>query len=224
MRDKQKKISQYDYVKTGIKFERYIRETDLRLRSDEYIIVHLDGVKFTSQKCKHLSVANKKLVFDCLVKTAMNLCNKYKSVRLAYVAGDEISILLDGSCIIENNHNRVQKIVSIFASSATLNFNTEIRKIDDTEKEQLKEFINDGLFAVKAYNITSEMVNDYFKWRLLSCKKLICDRREEFDEKVDWEKYGALITYQSGEWVANNVDFERDKLCKQPQDEHYILK
>lgn len=221
---KQKIISQNDYEKAGKKFELYIRESDLLLRSDEYIVLHLDGVKFTGKKCKQLSADNKKYVFDCLMQTAINLCNKFASARIAYVAGDEISILLDGSCVKENYYNRVQKIVSLFVSSATLSFNIELRKFNGTDKEQLNDFLNDGLFAAKAYNIASEMVNDYFKWRLLSCKKLIFDRHEEFDEKADWEKYGALITLKNGKWVADKVDFEKSKLCKQPQDEHYVLK
>ena len=224
MSSTQKKISQYDYEKAGKKFETYIRESDLLLRSDEYIVVHLDGVKFTGKKCKQLSADNKKYVFDCLMQTAINLCNKFASARIAYVAGDEISILLDGSCVKENYYNRVQKIISLFVSSATLFFNIELRKFNGKNKEQLNDFLNDGLFAAKAYNITSEMVNDYFKWRLLSCKKLIFDRHEKFDKKANWEKYGALITLKNGEWVADKVDFEKSKLCKQPQDEHYILK
>ena len=224
MNGKQKKISQNDYERAGNKFELYIRESDLLLRSDEYIVVHLDGVKFTSQKCKHLSAVNKRYVFDCLTQTAIYLCNKFKSARIAYVAGDEISILLDGSCVKENYYNRVQKIVSLFVSSATLFFNIELRKFNGKDKEQLNDFLTDGLFAAKAYNITSEMVNDYFKWRLLSCKKLIFDRHEKLDAKADWEKYGGLITFQQGKWVVANVDFEKGKLCKQPQDEHYNLK
>ncbi len=224
MSDKQKIISQSDYERAGKKFELYIRESDLLLRSDEYIVVHLDGVKFTGQKCKNLSATCKKYVFDSLTQTAINLCNKFKSARIAYVAGDEISILLDGSAVKENYHNRVQKIISLFVSSATLLFNIELRKYNGKDKGQLNIFLNDGLFAAKAYNINSEMINDYFKWRLLSCKKLIFDRREKFEEKADWEKYGALITSQNGKWTADRVDFEKSKLCKQPQDEHYILK
>ena len=45
--DKQKNISQYQFCKTAESFEFYIRERDICLRTDEYIIVHLDGVDFT---------------------------------------------------------------------------------------------------------------------------------------------------------------------------------
>lgn len=75
MSGKQKIISQNDYERAGKKFELYIRESDLLLRSDEYIVVHLDGVKFTGQKCKNLSATCKKYVFDSLTQTAINLCN-----------------------------------------------------------------------------------------------------------------------------------------------------
>lgn len=82
MSGKQKIISQNDYERAGNKFELYIRESDLLLRSDEYIVVHLDGVKFTSQKCKRLSTANKRYVFECLTQTAIYLVISSKAQGL----------------------------------------------------------------------------------------------------------------------------------------------
>lgn len=48
----QKKITQFEYTKSGEKFFPLIRESDIILRSDEYIVIHLDGVKFTSRYLK----------------------------------------------------------------------------------------------------------------------------------------------------------------------------
>lgn len=60
MKDSQKRITQADYIREGIKFETYIRESDVRLRSDEYIVIHLDGVKFTGNYYKKYSNDDKK--------------------------------------------------------------------------------------------------------------------------------------------------------------------
>lgn len=58
----------------------------------------------------------------------------------------------------------------------------------------------------------------YLKWRLLGCKKLIFDRKENFEAKEDWEKYGYIISKQA-EWNYKNVDFENKKIKKHPQNE-----
>lgn len=45
----QKKITQKDYKAAEKTFERYMREADVLLRNDEYVIIHLDGVNFTKR-------------------------------------------------------------------------------------------------------------------------------------------------------------------------------
>lgn len=47
--EQQKKISQYDYQNAIKPFEQFIREKDIRLRTDEYIILHFDGVGMTKK-------------------------------------------------------------------------------------------------------------------------------------------------------------------------------
>ena len=66
MKKSQKKITQGDYIREGVNFETYIRESDVILRSDEYIIVHLDGVKFTSKYYKMFSKEDKKKIIESL--------------------------------------------------------------------------------------------------------------------------------------------------------------
>ena len=77
MKTSQKRITQWDYIREGVKFETFIRESDMILRSDEYIIVHLDGVKFTGKYYNKFSKENKKKVVEALANVAKRLCEVY---------------------------------------------------------------------------------------------------------------------------------------------------
>lgn len=219
--EKQKKITQYDYIKAMSHFEPFIRETDKVLKSDEYIVLHFDGVGMTKKHLSKMNQVDKKTFSECLVDTAQKICKYFSSARLAYVCNDEISLLLDGSDIINNHHNRIQKLVSIAAAKAsTLLLNQLI--LHDSSKA-LKDMQNACIFAVKCYNLPQNLVNDYFKTRLLACKKSIFDHNKIFEEQEVWEQYGYLITYEDSGWKSESIDFVKMKLVKKPQKEHYAL-
>ena len=217
----QKKITQFEYTKSGEKIFPLIRESDIILRSDEYIVIHLDGVKFTSRYLKAVDRSIKKQVFECLTTAAIELCNFFKSSRVAYVYGDEASILLQGDFVKENYHNRIQKLCSIASSILSVNFLNQliVRGIDGLPTD----FKTNCFFAAKAHNIPNDIVNDYFKWRLMGCKKLIFDKKEQFDKCEDWEKFGHLIIFDN-DWKVISIDFYNDKLVKAPQSEYFKLK
>lgn len=219
MKKPQKRITQGDYIREGVNFETYIRESDIILRSDEYIIVHLDGVKFTSKYYKTFSKGDKKKVVETLAKVAKDLCEKYSSARLAYVYGDEISIILDGIEVQTNYHNRVQKLCSCIASQTSTYFQQELSKINSTVFEEL---IQNGIFACKTYNLPKGLIDSYMKWRLNGCKKMIFDRHEEFENKEDWEKYGILLTKEDV-WNMRSIDFSSKKFQKKPQNEFFNI-
>ncbi|MDE6059494.1 MAG: tRNA(His) guanylyltransferase Thg1 family protein [Clostridia bacterium] len=219
---KQKKITQVDYLKAVEPFEFFIRETDLRVKTDEYIILHFDGVGMTKKYLSHMNRSDKKIFSECLLKTAQVLCSYFKSTRLAYACNDEISLLLAGQDIIDNYHNRIQKLVSIAAAKASTEL---LQHLQRNEKIAiLKELQDNCLFAVKCYNLPQNLVNNYFRARLLSCKKTIYDHREKFEDKEPWEQFGYLITYHAPNWQSENVDFSELKLVKKPQDEYYSIK
>ena len=219
--EKQKKISQYDYLNAIKPFEPYIREADIRLRTDEYIILHFDGVDMTRKHLRRMNSSEKEVFSDCLLQTTKKLCEYFKGTRLAYTCNDEISLLLAGSDIEKNHHNRIQKLTSIASAKASIEL---LLCLQQNEKfEILKEMQSSCMFAVKCYNLPQCLVNDYFKTRLLSCKKSTFDRHENFEEKAKWEKFGFLITQQSSVWIEESVDFSHMKLTKKPQDEFYTL-
>lgn len=219
MKTSQKRITQEDYIREGVKFETYIRESDMILRSDEYIIVHLDGVKFTGKYYKNLSKEDKKKVVVALANVAKKLCEVYSSARIAYVYGDEISIILDGAEVKTNYHNRIQKLCSCIASQTSIYFQQELYQINNRAFDKL---IQNSIFACKTYNLPNKLIDTYLKWRLMGCKKIIYDRLGKFDDMENWEKYGILLTNKSS-WTMMSVDFSYQKIQKEPQNEFFKL-
>lgn len=218
----QKKLSQSDYNNSGKKFFPLIRETDVRLRSDEYIVIHLDGIKFTSKHLKSLDTSTQKQVFDCLTNAAIDLCKYFNSSRIAYVYGDEVSIILQGDIVKDNFHNRIQKLCSISSGVLSISFLNQL--INKNIKDLPSDFNANCFFAAKTYNLPKDMVTDYFKWRLTGCKKLIFDKKQSFEKSEDWEKFGNLITFDGSGWKATSIDFSNFKLVKSPQSEYFKLK
>ena len=216
----QKKITQKDYIVDGKEFEPFIRESDVLLRNDEYIVIHLDGVHFTSGFFRNFPKEKKKKVFDCLVNATKTMCNYFKSSRVAYVYGDEVSIILQGDLVKENYNNRIQKLCSIVSGFLSVKLIEELNKINDAA---FSEFINNCFFAAKTYNIPFHLVNDYLKWRLVGCKKLIFDKKLDFNKCESWEQYGAIITYDNNVWVSENIDFRQFKFQKSPQSEYFRI-
>lgn len=216
----QKIITQGEYTAKGLQFENNIRESDYRLRTDEYIVIHVDGVKFTSKYLHNMSLNELKECNDALVEAAKSICCNFDSIRLAYVSNDEVVFLLAGKYVETNYHNRIQKLSSIFAAKLTLEFN---KKLETTTSKILKNLKSNAYFASKCFNLSASIVNDYFKWRLLACKKSIFDNRHNFDKTPDWKKFGTLIVYENSSWQEKYIDFEKSKLIKTPQNEFYNI-
>lgn len=216
----QKKITQKDYKAAEKTFERYMREADVLLRNDEYVIVHLDGVNFTKRYFSKFDCTERKQVFCDFVSAAIELCGFLKGSRLAYACGDEVSVILQGDAVKDNYNNRIQKICSISSGFLSVKLSDLIRKRNN---EKLEKFAENCFFAVKTYNVPSGLIDKYMKWRLLCCKKLIFDKSKNIEECEEWEKFGALITRQGEEWQAENVDFGSCGFIRAPQNEYFNL-
>lgn len=218
----QKKISQYDYKNKGKIFEPYIRESDYRLKTDEYIVIHLDGVGFTSKYYKNISNNARKIIVNALMQVAKELSEKINSVRVSYVCSDEISLILDGHDIDSNFHNRINKIISTISSRTTLLF---YKKLIEENNNEFDVISDNCIFAAKAYNIPNDYVKEYLDWRLLGCKKLIFDKRQDYNKKENWEKFGFIITKNdNGIWEGQAIDFTDKRVIKEPQNEFFQIK
>lgn len=207
-------ITQKAFQKMGVEFDYYIRESDTRLRTDENIIIHLDGVDFTHKYYRQLSADTKKAVVKALVTASQKICESVSSVGIAYCFSDEVSFVLLGKDIDANEHNRIGKLLSKFASLLTLYFHLELEKMG---KKELAELMKNGIFSAKIFNLPKAMVDSYLKWRQQACQKLICDRKENPMEKSNEERFGYLIKMQDAKWQEVSVDFSNVKFTMNPQ-------
>ena len=154
------------------------------------VIIRIDGKSF------HTLTRGFRRPFDPIFMSAMKdtakyLCEKISGCKLGYVQSDEISLLLTDYETNETQpwfDNNLQKLVSVSASMATLEFNRRFAHIvrelqDDWEWHQLhienlwgkiepnhwdayNDAIDHGaLFDARAFVLPKEEVCNYFIWR-----------------------------------------------------------
>lgn len=129
---------------------------------------------------------------ECMLNTTKKLCESIQGCVLGYTQSDEISLLLEDYEKITTDawfRYRIQKIVSISASMATLYFNSIFEnilndegydyysksltgKIPDDDKyiwNQLSRYylpkVDTALFDSRVFNLPKEEVCNYFIWR-----------------------------------------------------------
>lgn len=132
-----------------------------------YLLMRLDGVAFHSFTKKFDKPFDKDFI-EAMNKTTEALCHAIAGAKFGFVQSDEISILVTD---FEKSNtdawfdNNLQKIVSVSASTATINFNKFIKE----KKESIK---SDALFDSRVWTITDpiEVIN-YFIWRQQDCSK-----------------------------------------------------
>ena len=152
--------------------------SDYRLTKKTPVIVRIDGKAF------HTYTKGLDKPFDNILSEAMNyVCRKLietiQGCKFAYTQSDEISLLLtdwDKSTTDCYFNYRVQKMVSVLASSVTMYFNQYIvSKVlcwQKSESELSKELFDKwvakagcAIFDTRAYNLPKEEVCNYFIWR-----------------------------------------------------------
>ena len=152
--------------------------SDYRLTKKTPVIVRIDGKAF------HTYTKGLDKPFDNILSEAINyVCRKLietiQGCKFAYTQSDEISLLLtdwDKSTTDCYFNYRVQKIVSVLASAATMYFNQYIVSrvlYWQKGKSELSEKLFDkwaakagcAMFDARAYNLPKEEVCNYFIWR-----------------------------------------------------------
>lgn len=140
-------------LKMGDRFKGYERVSDHCLVRRSPVIIRLDGQAFHTLT-RILEKPFDRKFADCMYETAESLCRYIQGAKLAYIQSDEISILLTDYEEITTDawfDNRVNKIVSLSASRASLSFSAR--------------FGSWGLFDSRAFNIPENDVTNYFVWR-----------------------------------------------------------
>jgi len=148
------------------------------------VIIRLDGCHFHTF-AKKFNKPFDKVFAKTMQDTTRYLCEKIQGVKFAYTESDEISLLLidynkeDLSIQTEAWFDyRVQKIVSVSASLATVAFNKFFLKNmyelntdsadtyrDNVFKAYEKAVEEGATFDSRAFNLPKEEVVNYFVWR-----------------------------------------------------------
>lgn len=158
----------------------YEDQTNSRLMKKTPVIIRLDGVgfsKFTKDLKKPFDIDfNRAMEYTCI-----KLKEKLDNVKMIYSQSDEISILLtDWDSTKQENGGRIdtwydyrlQKIVSVSASIATVAFNEYIAKylvVIDSKIWAPKMFT--ARFDARAFNLPREEVTNYFIYRQCDARR-----------------------------------------------------
>lgn len=175
------------------------------------VIIRLDGKSF-HQFTRGFNKPFDEIIQDCMMATAIELCQSIQNCRLAYTQSDEISLLLIDYDNIETESwfkNNIQKITSVSASLASVIFNKNFinrSKSVDSDIYNRKQYL--AIFDSRVFNLPANDVCNYFIWRQkdairnsiqsvsqsyfsqkelnnLSCNQLLNKLMEE--KNVDWE-------------------------------------
>lgn len=158
-----------NYEKTlGHRMKEYEAVTDLKLIKGLPVIIRLDGRAFhtfTEGFHKPFDV-----VFnDCMTKTMKILCESVSNCVFGYTQSDEITLVL-----YEKDEksepwfdNRLQKLVSLTASIATLAFNEELYNYYNDQQEEIipHNKLFKATFDARAFNIPKDDVVNNLIWR-----------------------------------------------------------
>lgn len=166
----------------GDRMKRYENVTDVQLITRIPVILRIDGKAF------HTFTRGFKRPFDDILiktmqETALYLCESIQGAVFAYTQSDEISILLIDYANIDTSpwfDYRSQKMCSISASMATMQFNKRFRAniglaINDSDDKYIEKMNNaaenGALFDARCFNIPKEDVTNYFYWRQLDASR-----------------------------------------------------
>lgn len=117
---------QYEKDELGVRMKTYEKVTRNFLTIGAPHIIRLD-MRAGSSFCKNFKKPFDDIFSKAMIRTAIALCEQIPGVKFAYTQSDEISLAINDDfgnveyqCFFDGN---VQKIVSISASIATLEFN-----------------------------------------------------------------------------------------------------
>ena len=173
----------FDEIGTRIK-ENYENRSRYKLTRRTPVIIRIDGRAFHTFT-KDFDIFDHK-VMNTMRETMMYLCKNIQGCVLGHTQSDEISLLLidykrfNSDAWFDYN---IQKVCSISASMATLEFNRQFKKRikDDVKDYKLNDFPefriylnaieNGAMFDSRCFNIPKDEVTNYFYWRQLDAMR-----------------------------------------------------
>lgn len=134
------------------------------------VLVHVDGIGFSKYTRRCTKPFDARLS-DVMLDVARNIGERVQGARLAYTQSDEVTVLLHGYPSLESRPyrgNRVQKLVSEFAGSASARFTALSHRIWDPGK---LEGIREAAFAAAVFLVPENDVSNFFLWRQKDCAR-----------------------------------------------------
>ena len=144
----------------GDRCKEYEQSTEQRLIAEDYIVIRLDGHKF-SKFTKGLNRPVDTAFQSTMVEVTTALCKEFQCI-VGYTQSDEITLVLPPQVVKGNNHQmyggRVQKLVSLTAGFASATFNKLFTH--PINKDKL------GWFDARTYSVsTKEEAFNHIMWR-----------------------------------------------------------
>lgn len=154
------------------RMKEYEKVSDVKLIKRMPVIVRIDGKAF------HTFTRGFDKPYDYRLSLLMKDLAEYllKNVQncvLAYTQSDEVSLVLNDYKTLETDalfDNRVQKIVSVIASQATARFNEAFYKTFASDEKFFGKLFKVN-FDCRAFNISSDELENYLLWRQRDCKR-----------------------------------------------------
>lgn len=165
-----------DELDTRMK-ENYEKINNYKLTRRTPVIIRIDGKAFHTFT-KGFNKPFDNYFMKIMQETMLYLCKNIQGCVLGYTQSDEISLLLIDYKNLNSDawfNYEVQKLCSISASMATLEFNKRLRintYVAAMRNEYIKKaLIKGAMFDSRCFNIPKEEVTNYFYWRQLDAMR-----------------------------------------------------
>lgn len=208
-------------------------------------IVRIDG-KACHTFCRNLKKPWDEIFHMAMDATVKYLCENIQGCKLGYTQSDEISLLLtDYDTLVTDAYfgYSVQKICSITASMATLEFNKVFReevtkyqpKFNESEEQKyyytLVSCVNKGLmFDSRCFSIPKEEVTNYFVWRQKDASRNAVQMlgqnyfsHKELQGKKCNDIQDMLMTQHNVNFNDMSIPFKRGTCCIYVTNKGWIL-
>ena len=130
-----------------------------------YYIMRFDGKGMTKRFKPQNQLFDLPFV-QSIKDTFFTFCNNHKQqILFGYQCNDEISILIKGTeQDKENSYNRVEKLLSLFASEISVLFDRFYRnRLSEDSNESRMNALN--IFDARIFQVSKRMMPDYFRLR-----------------------------------------------------------
>lgn len=185
----------------GDRIKQYEDAYRFHLISKMPVIIRLDGKAFHSYT-KYCNKPYDDRIINCMRRTSIALCQNISNVKVAYTQSDEISLLLINYSNLNTQpffNNNIQKIVSVAASIASVEFTLAY--------SDLFKDIKPAYFDARAFILPKEEVNNYFIWRQNDCRRnsILTAAQSQFSTK---QLHGKNKLEMKQMLLSKNVDWE----------------